>query len=256
MGLQLKSDGGEEKDALEKMNIDPDSIGGGFGGDDDEDPFGPKDGRKPDLSNLPPVKHIGGLSSSDIKVADPNRGLIHKIIGIIVLVGIAGAIYFGVHHFLNSGGKDISKYLGLSEEQIGKELSISFSQNDTKAKSIQQYSGGKVTVRSGKGLDIVYIDGKQVGVNTDSGKYRFFDVGIKDSQQTAEQNMTFKRAGIFAVGNDYLEGKSTSYFYYDAAKQNCLVLTVNNNTNRVVMMTYVTDFDLITRNLSFSDGDE
>ncbi|GEM_PF-2619946 len=257
MALQLKHDDGPEKPENELKNElkkENDFNAGIDSGErkyafDDE----PGGNAGPDLSNLPPIKHVGGIGSSDVKVIDPNRKLIHKIIGFIVLLLVLGGLFFGIKRFLYSSGEDITKYLSLSEKEIGSKLKITFEQNDEKAPKIQQYSGGKVTVRSGKGLDIVYIDGKQVGVSTSSQDYKFFDIGIKDPQKDVEKKMTFKSDGVFVVANDLMGGSSTSYFYYDAARKNCFVVTVNGQSNRVANMSYFTDFDTVTRRLSFED---
>ncbi len=172
------------------------------------------------------------------------------IFGGVVLLIILGII-FGIRRILSSDGKEISEYLSKSEAEIASGLDITFEQHDERAAKVQQYSGGTVTVREGDGLQIIYIDGKQVGVATNERGYKFFGVGVNDAQVNVDAKRTYVSTINFVVLNDLLGGHSSSYYYANKNDNTCLVLTINENSNRVVLVTYFTDFELVTRNLQF-----
>ena len=48
-------------------------------------------------------------------------------------------------------------------------------------------------------------------------------------------------------------GQSTAWFYYNSANNDCMVIIVNDNSARVVAMTYFNDYKLISENLSGID---
>ena len=178
-------------------------------------------------------------------------GIVYKIIGVLLLALLVfGAIKF-TQHFVGSGGDDISQYLDKKEAEISAALGIQFEQHDEMAKGIQQYSGGKVTVREGDDLQIVYVDGRQVGVCTSGRGYRFFGIGINEAKTDIAKDMTYKSDETFVVMNDLMGGRSTSTYYANRANNTCFVITVNDDSGRVVYLSYFTDMALITKNLSF-----
>lgn len=201
---------------------------------------------------LPEIKDMAAVSTaSRTRTQSKSLGIVYKLIGILLIAAVAFGVYLGLKYLIDSGGNDISSYLAYTELEISDMLGIKFEQHDELAPRIQQYSDGKVTVREGEGLQIVYIDGVKVGVCTDSRKYRFFGVGINDADKDVQDLMTFKKNDSFVVLNDLMGGSSTSYYYMDRAGNTCLVITVNEKSNRVVFMSYFTDLEVITKNLSF-----
>ena len=201
--------------------------------------------------DLPVYKDMGAVSASSSGVNSSSRRIIFLVIGLVILgLGIFGVIKV-VNHMVNSGGKDISDYLSGSEADLARELNLTFEQHDERAPMIQQYSGGTVTVRSAGELEVIYINGKQVGVATEGRDYRFFGIGINDMGPKLESLITYKYEKVFVVMNDLTGGSSESRYFYNTNDNTCLVITLNNKTNRVVYMTYFTDFALISKDLSF-----
>ena len=168
---------------------------------------------------------------------------------------IIGGAAYGINYMIGSSGKDISNQLILSEAEIGLNLGITFEDNENKVKSVRQYTKGKVTVRSGGDLNIIYVDGKQVGVNTRSRKYRFYNVGINDAEKDVIEAMTYKYDDSMIVINDIMDGESDTYYYYNKKNNDCLVLVVNNRSNRIADMTYYTDYRKMTEQLSGLDDE-
>ena len=200
---------------------------------------------------LPVIKDMGAVAPERSKISSSTRSVIYKIIGVLLIFALGFAFYMMAKYLIFSSGDDITDYLTLSESEIADKLGIKFEQHDELAKSAQQYSGGAVTVRAGEGLQAVYIDGRQVGYCTDSRDWRFFGVGINDSEKDALEKMTYKYESSFVVLNDMLEGNSNTYYYYDSAKNTCFVLAINSKSNRVAYMAFYTDFRAISKDLSF-----
>ena len=205
------------------------------------------------VRDLPTYMDMGAVKTTSAGVGSSrkSRSIIYKIFGLLLIVGLVIGAIFVVKYMLQSGGQDISKMLTGTEAELADQLNLKFEDMNDRAPKIQQYSGGTVTVRGTNTLEVIYIDGKQVGVATDSRDYRFFGVGVNDPEVDVDKLMTFKSDYVFSVMNDMMGGSSQSYYYCDRAKNQCLVLTISDKTHRVVYMTFFTDLALISRELSF-----
>ncbi|MBO4864800.1 MAG: hypothetical protein J5517_10565 [Eubacterium sp.] len=250
MAIQLKNDENNVTEAAENK-----PVGAGFDPNDPESKFrgGLGDG-KVDIDKIndlpaytaPPLMNDEG---SGVMSGSERRSLIYKIVGGVILLIVCILIYKGVFYMTGSGGKDITEELTKTEDEIASDMKIKFEDNEAKVRAIPSYSYGKVTVRSGKDLNVVYVADKQVGVNTDSRNYRFFEVGINEPWKQAQGSMSYKYDDCIVVANDILEGNSDSYFYFNEKNNDVFVLTVNKNTARVVNMTYFTDYKRMTETL-------
>ena len=203
------------------------------------------DGRNTYQSNPVTIKKEKRINSG-------NRSVVYKVIGIILVLLIFYGLYRGAMYMTSSGGRDITEDLTMSEESLASAYNITFQDNSELVSKVPQYSGGKVSVRSGGGLNVIYIDGKQVGISTTSRSYKFYGVAINQPGKDAEEDMTYDEDDSMVVLNDLMGGNSNSYYYYNKKNNDCLVITVSGQTNRVVSMTYFTDYKKITRNLSIS----
>lgn len=247
--MRLKSDEEQNKRLEEEPEqiADPNKYKGCLGtGTADMD----KIGQLPTYT-APPVMEKEGLN-----VNSNTRRIIFRIIGLIFLVIIGFTAYKLTVYLTGDGGEDITADLDKDEEELAAKYDITFKDNDKRVKAIPNYSTGKMTVRSGKDLHLIYINGKRVGINTDSRDYRFFDVGINQPAREAMNNMSYEYEMSMIIGNDLMGGSSDSYYYYNTKKNDCFVLTVNGNSNRIVNMTYFTDFKKMTERLVIDDGDE
>ena len=247
MAIQLKNSNNTEEntqDNIREQETPEEKFRGGLGdGTVDIDKIN-------DLPayTAPPVMETGKGNMSGAE----RRSLIYKILGVILLLVVGFGIYKGVSYITGSGGKDITAELSKTDSEIASDLKITFEDNPERLKAIPQYASGTVTVKSGKDLHIIYLKDKQVGVNTDSRKYRFFGVGINDSEKHALENMTYQYDDSFAVLNDIMAGNSDTYFYYNRKNNDCFVLTINKGTARVVNMTYFTEMRKMTSGLDFN----
>ena len=57
------------------------------------------------------------------------------------------------------------------------------------------------------------------------------------------------------VINDIMDGESDTYYYYNKKNNDCLVLVVNNRSNRIADMTYYTNYRKMTEQLSTTDDE-
>ena len=247
MALELKNKG-ENPEGEEQLNIpdDESKFRGGYGnGKVSAD----------QLNDLPTytAPPVMPTSSGGSTRSGASNGVVSKIIAAVVIVAVILVFVKLAMTITGSGGKDITPELTKTEDEIASDLGITFSENNDRVGKIPQYAKSKVTVNSGDELHIVYIGGKQVGVNTDSRKYRFFDVGINDSEKNALKKMTYTYDDSMVVLNDLMGGNSTTYFYYNNKDKDGLVLTISEKSGRVVSMTYYTDFKKATANLESTD---
>jgi hypothetical protein len=60
--------------------------------------------------------------------------------------------------------------------------------------------------------------------------------------------MTYKYTGVAGEGERTLTGSSSAHYYYNKKENDCLVMTVNKRSNRIVSLTYYSDFDAVSKN--------
>ena len=65
--------------------------------------------------------------------------------------------------------------------------------------------------------------------------------------------ITYKYDSHFEMLNDMMGGQSTADYYYNKAANDCLVITSNDNTGRIVAITYFTDLSKVTETISGID---
>ncbi|MCR5212975.1 MAG: hypothetical protein K6E10_01035 [Eubacterium sp.] len=257
MALQLKNgSGGQNDKPLNEVENKATDFGGEFEGKiDSSDPLSKYRGGYGDgkidaekINDLPAYTGPTYIPSDNAGVNSnkKTRNIIVYSIFAVILILIGVVIVKTARNLTSSGGKDISENLTLSEEELSKKMSVQFSDNPNASKRIPQYSTGAVTVKSGNGLDVIYIDGKQVGISTASRDYRFFGIGINDPEKTVESKMTYVFEDEFIVLDDALYGQSDTTYYYNEKNNDCFALTFNKNTARVVCMTYYTNYKRIT----------
>ena len=181
------------------------------------------------------------------------RSIIGKIVGAVVIIAVIAFLCYGIFYLIGSGGEDISSKLTMTEDELAEDMELTFEDNPSKVKSVQHYSNGTISVRSAGELNVIYIDGKQYGINTSSRRYKFFNVAINQPEKTAIRDMTFQYDDCYSIINDMMGGNSDSYYYYNKSTKEALVLVVSKRTNRIVDMTYYTDYKKISEKLSGLD---
>ena len=170
-----------------------------------------------------------------------------RVFGMILLVAAVYGLYAGLRYFLWSGGNDLAPYLDKPETTIARELNTSFTLDAKLTSKLSQTSGKQVIVRSDGELNIIYVNGEQIGINTSGRKYQFYGVSVNQPEIDAVHHMTYQSTG-FGEEVQKMSGASRVHYYYNIRNNDCLVLTVNSHSNRVVSVTYYTDYDMIVKN--------
>lgn len=147
-------------------------------------------------------------------------------------------------------GRDITNLLKTDEAALASELGVTFKDSPDWISRIHQYSTGKVSVKAAEDIGIIYIDGRQVGIQVESKQYTMFGVQVGEGEKHAYDTMKYKFDNFHSVIDDMARGRTTTYYYYNEVQNDCLVLTINDSTNRIVGLTYFTDYKLITATLN------
>lgn len=183
------------------------------------------------------------------KQGNPIAGVIAKI---VIALAVCAALVFGGKSIVSvvmPEGQDITTLLTQNENQIASALGVTFENNTEWVSQIHQYSNGAVTVKAAEGIGIVYIDGKQAGVHVRDKAYTMFGIQLGDGEQQAHDHTSYPYDNFLSILNDMAEGKTTTYFYYNEGRNDCVALTINDTTNRIVGMTYFYDFNKIMENI-------
>lgn len=179
------------------------------------------------------------------KQGNPLKDIITKLVTafVVCLVLIFGGRY--VVSSLMPDGRDITELLKKDANSIATELGVTFQDNSEWVSQIHQYSKGTTTVKAADGIGIVYIDGKQAGIHIRDKKYTIYGIQIGQGEKNAYDNTSYLYDNFLSILNDMAEGKTTTYFYYNNEHNDCVALTVNDTTNRIVGITYFYDFNKI-----------
>ncbi len=262
MAISLKKDGNDTDDiaSVDTMGLDgfdTDFMSGNTGADNLNDESSKFHGGIGDgtvsidrINDLPTYTGPSYIPTEGAGVSNQKvRSIVYKIIGAIFLIAIAVVVVKGVQYLVGSGGKDITNELAMSDSQISADLHLTLEDDPEAAKSLIQYSYGTPTVKSDKGLNIVYIDGIQVGVNTTSRSYTFYGVSINQAEKDALREMTYQYDEYYEVITDDVDPVSNNYIYYNEKANDCMVIAVNKQSARIVNISYYTDYKKITEQM-------
>ncbi len=196
--------------------------------------------------DLPPIKTDSTYTGS-FKKEKSIGGLVIKL---LIIGGLIAAAVFLVMKIFFPKVKDISNCVNMDSAALEKELGVKLERNDKTAGRVRQYSSGNVTTDGNGDIAVLYLDGKQFGIHIDNKKYSIYGIKIGDTLIDVRNNITYKYENTFNVMNDLYSGKSTSDFYFSRATNDCLMLTYNDTSGRVVAITYFNDFRRATEKLS------
>ncbi|MDE7254391.1 MAG: hypothetical protein K2O32_15830 [Acetatifactor sp.] len=178
-----------------------------------------------------------------------------KIIKWAILIFIV--IYAGkaFYNFVYPEVTDLTPYLTMSKYELERTLGITLSDKPNMVKKIYEFTEGEITVDGSEenNIGIVYIDGKQSGLHTDSRIYSMYGIKMGDAALYLKDNITYPYESVYEVLNDIGQGSSTATFYQNFTKNDCLVVVVNDTSGRVVALTYYSDGKKATEQLSLSN---
>ncbi|MBE5954616.1 MAG: hypothetical protein E7257_10785 [Lachnospiraceae bacterium] len=194
------------------------------------------------------------ITATEIKAATAKSG--NNIMEIVKWVVILAVVLLGVKlvaGIVNPKTTDVSLYVDMEKDALEAKLDVELENSPNMVNRITHYSNGTVTVDGDGKIGVVYIDGVRKGIHIDDKRYKMYGVSIGDGEYQIEDNITYDYENYFNVLNDMVSGNSTAWFYYNSSQNDCMVVIVNDNSARVVAMTYFNDYKLISENLSGID---
>ena len=180
------------------------------------------------------------------------NSIFYKLLSVAIVLMLFFVASKGIDYLSGTGGREISQFADHPENLMAKELDTSFKDESLEDVKIPGLKADGLKVRSDGEIDIVYLDGKKVGVNTDSRNYMLFGVGINQTEIKVSDEMYYNYESCTQAIADLASGSANTYYYYNTKKNDCLALTINTNSNRVVNITYYTDYDRVAEILSIS----
>ena len=174
---------------------------------------------------------------------------IKAIITLVVLTIIG----FGIKTIFFPTPKDLTAAASLSKEDLAAKYKIKFKRDEAMDKYIPKWikDSSVLEAETGKGLTVFSINGKYCGFHFDTKKYTAFGLSIGMLYDEIPSKMTFKYEDNLNVVNDALGGISTADYYYNETTNECLIITINDNTAKIAAITYTNNFDLFAENLSY-----
>lgn len=164
---------------------------------------------------------------------------------------IVGVVFIVGNRLLNPEVTDVTNLTRADKATIESELGVSLANNPDKVKQIYEFTEGKITVDGGEdGVAVVYIDGKQKGLHIDDKKYSMYGVEMGQLMINLDDVLTYEYDQNYEVLNDLYQGISTGQFFCNTEKNDCLIVIYNDNSSRVVALTYFSDMKKVTEQLS------
>ena len=178
--------------------------------------------------------------------------LLGHLVIVLLLVFVVNLSYRGIVYMLGSGGEEISWTFSMADNLIGLKLDTKFKKADASDKIIPVYTFGKMTVKSDGEINIVYVDGRRVGFNTESRDYKMYGIAVNQRAVDISKKTTFFYDKKVRTLEDAYGSNSDTIYYVNSEDNECVAVTVNNTSNRVIAVSYFTDFEKVTENAILS----
>lgn len=205
------------------------------------------------------IENFGGYTSNPIKISTnidyeapktKSSGFdvmpVVKLVVAIVIIALAVKL---ITNLANPKVVDITDYINSDVDTVANALDIEMKPDAEMATQIHHYSQGTVTVEGDGEVGVVYIDGAYAGLHVDAKGYSMFGVAIGDPEYDAVEALSFDYDDSMIVLDDLMAGNSSTVYYYNVQKNNCVALITNGNTNRIVAITYFSDYAKVTETL-------
>lgn len=190
---------------------------------------------------------------NDLDVSDRNKGraanimnsVVARMVGVVILLAIVFFVSRGVNSVSASSGEELSQLVIYPEAMIAKELNTSFKDVSLATAKVPGLRGNGISVRSNGKLNLIVLNKKQVGVNSASEDYLFFGVGTGQTKTKAINSMRYAYEGTEESVVDMTSGTANTYYYYNESANDCLAITISSASEKVVSVTYYTDFKMV-----------
>ena len=203
-----------------------------------------------------PFKRIQASFSGKSPGMDKLMSLVSWTSGAIMLVAVVIGIFNGISYLLHSGGTDITTWLSSPERVLEDQLKTYFLLDQSLTSTIKAENGveAKLTVESDGELNIIYLNGKQVGINTSGRKYQFYNVAINQPEINAVRDTHYVYDDYWESVGNLEQAVSRTHYYYNNKNNDCLAMTVNLYSNRIVNLTYYSNYQFILPYLKAGEG--
>lgn len=168
----------------------------------------------------------------------------------IVIIAVVLVVGKYIKNMIAPTMQDLSSMVNMKKSNLEQSLQVTFNANPNKVKQIYAWTNKEVTVDSADGIALVYFDGEQAGLHIDNRRYGMYGIAIGDPIVNVEKTITYPYNNSFIVANDESVGVSTAIHYYNEKNNDCLVVIYNDNSQRVVALTYFNDYKTVTEKLS------
>ena len=194
-----------------------------------------------------PFKSIQASLSGKNKGMDMLMSLISWTSGAILLIAVVVGLFNGISYLLHSGGTDITMLLREPQATIEERMNTVFLTDRRLTTTLKSKSGpsAKLTVETDGKLNLLFLDGVRVGINTSGRDYQFYNIAINQPEITAVRNMNYEYETEWEDSSGLEQNVSRTHYYCNGLHNDCLALTVNLYSNRVVNMTYYDNYKLI-----------
>lgn len=207
-------------------------------------------------------RFIAGIGIEDVELVSDSKmskamevcyAIIYRVVGVVVIFFIVFSINRGINYVTGYGGEEVARIVRLSEHDISLKLETKFKESESLVKKMPHLNEAEVKVHTDGNLNIIYVDGEKLGVNTMGRKYRIHGVSINEPEYEAVKTMTYRYEGC-AQSLDNVTSRNTNiYYYYSKVNNDCLVLAVSKSSNRVVGVTYFSDYDTISKMINITE---
>lgn len=209
--------------------------------------------------NMSGMGNFGGYSENPIKISTnidydtpktkSSSFDVMPIVKIVVIIAVIAIVAKLIAGLINPEVVDVTDYINSDADAVAKALDIEMKPDAEMATQIHHYSNGTVTVEGNGEVGVVYMDGAYAGLHIDAKGYSMFGVAIGDPEYDAVEALNFDYDDSMVVLNDLAAGSSSTVYYYNVQKNNCVALITNGNTNRVVAITYFSNYSKIIETL-------
>jgi hypothetical protein len=146
---------------------------------------------------------------------------------------------------------------GQKFDELPERYTIFIAEDDIFGKGLPSYHAQNTIVELdneilGDGGHIVYINGQKVGFNTYSRKYAIYGISVNQQEIKVARKITFNYDESTQSLQSLYGNKTNIYFYHNTTNNDCVVVMVNETSNRVVSVSYFNDFDKVSETLMLS----
>lgn len=167
---------------------------------------------------------------------------------IVIIAVISVALILGIIIFIKSIPRklnDVTNITRHNEKQLSEELHLSFKSSDMYTPKVRVLSEAIVDARADKGFSVVYVDRTQQGIFFDSRKYKLYGLSLGDTCDENFSNTSYKFNKTYMEVVDYHSGQMNYYYLYNTSKGDCMIVSVDSKTRKVLELGYFYDYKIM-----------